>query len=86
MRAQHLKNYIERDKTFSIHHENIQALAIEIYKFINGLSRKIMNSVFHLKENNRYSLWNVYDLYSPEIWSIVLQTIKEHCEKYRNFI
>ena len=43
---------LERDKTFSIHHKNIQSLAIEIYKFVNGLSPEIMNSVFNLKENN----------------------------------
>ena len=55
---------LERDKTFSIHHKNIKSLAIEIYKFVNGLSPEIMNSVFHLKENNRYSLRNVYELSS----------------------
>ena len=55
---------LERDKTFSIHHKNIQSLAIEIYKFVNGLSPEIMNSMFNLKENNRYSLRNVYELYS----------------------
>ena len=55
---------LERDKTFSIDHKNIQSLAIEIYKFVNGLSSEIMSSVFYLKENNRYSLRNVYELYS----------------------
>ena len=55
---------LERDKTFSIHHKNVQSLAIEIYKFVNDLSPEIMNSVFNLKENNRYSLRNVYELYS----------------------
>ena len=55
---------LERDKTFSIHHKNIQSLAIEIYKFVDGLSPEIMNSVFNLKENNRCSLRNVYELYS----------------------
>ena len=54
---------LERDKTFSIHHKNIQSLAIEIYKFVNGLSPEIMNSVFNLKGNNRYRLRNVYELY-----------------------
>ena len=29
---------LEIDKTFSIHHKNIQSLAIEIYNFVNGLS------------------------------------------------
>ena len=54
---------LKRDKTFSIHHKNIQSLATEIYKFVNGISPEIMNSVFNLKENNRYSLKNVYELY-----------------------
>ena len=55
---------IERDKTFSVHHKNIQSLAFEIYKFVNDLSPEKMNSVFNLKENNRYNLRNVYELYS----------------------
>ena len=55
---------LERDKTFSIHHKNIQSLAIEIYKFLNGLSPEIMNSMFNLNENNQYSLRNVFELYS----------------------
>ena len=55
---------LERDKTFSIHHKNIQSLAIEIYKFVNGLSPEIMNSMFNLNENNQYSLRNVFELYS----------------------
>ena len=55
---------LEKDGTFSIHLRNIQSLAIEIYKFVNGLSPEIMNSVFHLTENNQYSLRNVYELYS----------------------
>ena len=51
----------ERNKTFSIHHKNIQSLAVEIYKFVNGLSPEIMRSVFHVKETNRYCLRNVYE-------------------------
>ena len=31
---------------------------------MNGLCPEIMNSVFNLKENNDYSLRNVYELYS----------------------
>ena len=58
------EEFLERDKIFSIHHKNIQCLAIKDYKFVNGLSPKIISSVFHLKENNRYSLRNVYELYS----------------------
>ena len=87
-----LEKLLERDRTFSIHHKNIQSLAIEICKFVNCLSPVIVNTV--LEENNRYSLRNVYELYSrnprtvkcdtktisylpPKIWSIVPRTIKE---------
>ena len=35
-----------------------------MYKFVNVLSPEIMSSVFNLKEKNRYSLINVYELYS----------------------
>ena len=36
----------EKDSSFSIRHRNIQALAIEIFKFLKGLSPQIMNDVF----------------------------------------
>ena len=47
---------LERDETISIHHKNDQSLAIELYKFLNGYSPEIINSLFHLKENNRKGL------------------------------
>ena len=39
---------LKKDRSFSIHHRNIQCLAIEIYKFFHGLSPSIMKNVFHL--------------------------------------
>ena len=41
---------LNRDSSFTIHSRNIQALAIEFYKVVNGLSPKIMNQVFPLKD------------------------------------
>ena len=65
--------YSEQSSTFdkiTIRHKNIQSLAIEIYKFVNGLSPEIINSVFNLKENSRYSLRNVYELYSRNLRTV----------------
>ena len=36
---------VEKDKSFSIFHKNIQSLAIEIYKFLNNLSPCIMKNI-----------------------------------------
>ena len=38
-----------KDSPFSIDHRNIQTFAIEIFKFLNGMSPQIMNEVFQLK-------------------------------------
>ena len=38
-----------KNGSFSILQRNIQTLAIEIFKFLNGLSPKIMSEVFHVK-------------------------------------
>ena len=66
----------------SIHHRNIQTLAIEIIKFLNGLSAQIMNHVFQDDLRNKNELYSrnlkieAYGTDSvlfmaPKIWSIV---------------
>ena len=53
-----------RDNSFSIHERNIQSLAIENYKFLNGLSPSFLNTVFHKNISNSYDLRNHKELYS----------------------
>ena len=48
---------VEGDKTFSIHHKNIQSLFIEIYNFLVRHDEQR----FSFKENNRFSLRNAYE-------------------------
>ena len=53
-----------KDNSFSIHERNIQSLAVEIYKFLNGLSPSFLNNVFHKNISNSYDLRNHKKLYS----------------------
>ena len=47
-----------KDNSFSIHERNIQSLAKEIYKFLNGLSPSFLNNVFHKNISNSYDTRN----------------------------
>ena len=55
---------LDKDGSFSIHHRNIQSLAVEIYKFFHGLSPSIMSQVFKLNSPLPYHLRNSNELYS----------------------
>ena len=55
---------LRKDNSFSTHERNIQSLAIEIYKFLNGLSPSFLNNVFHKNISNSYDLRNHKELYS----------------------
>ena len=49
---------LQIDKSYNIHHKNIQTLAIELYKLKNNLSNQIMQGDFSkmskLKISNRF--------------------------------
>ena len=82
--------YFKKDQSFSIHHRNIQSLAIELYKFFHGLSPRITKNVFHFNTNIPYNLSIIYSRNSktvkygtetisylaPKIWSLVPSAIK----------
>ena len=53
-----------KDISSSIHERNIRSLAIETYKFLNGLSPSFLNNVFHKNISNSYDLRNHKGLYS----------------------
>ena len=47
---------LNKDNSVSIHHNNIHALAIEMYKVANDMSSDIMNGVFKLRNTPHYNL------------------------------
>ena len=83
-----LKSYGQND----CHTKNLQTLMTEVYKFNNGLSPPIMNSVFH-KRNINYDLRNHRKFHlshkntskyetetvsykAPQIWQTLTEEIK----------
>ena len=54
---------LRKGNFFSIHERNIQSLAIEICKFLNGLSPSYLNKIFHKCISNSYDLRNHKELY-----------------------
>ena len=48
---------LEKGKSVTIHHRNLQTLAYEIFKVKNNMAPEILTEIFPQKENN-YSLRN----------------------------
>ena len=53
----------ENGSSFSIHHRNIQSLAIEIYKFLHGLSPAIIDDIIKLNSFRTNNLRTRQELY-----------------------
>ena len=53
-----LQELLDLDNSVSIHHKNLQCLAIELYKIFNGISPDIMKDVFPLNTSSNYDIRN----------------------------
>ena len=61
---------MNKDNSVSIHIRNIQRLATEMFKFYNGLSPPLMNSIFKLKAENSYNVRQVSEFSRPMVKSV----------------
>ena len=83
---------LEKDNSVSIHHRNVQKLAIEIYKVLHGFSPPILNHIFVPILCPYYFCWNdslqrqrvnfvrhgtgSISFLGPKIWDLVPSNIK----------
>ena len=61
---------LETDNSVLVHFQNVKALAIELYKVVNGFSPDIMKDVFPLNENLCYNTRNKRTLNSSNIRTV----------------
>ena len=61
---------LNKDSSVPIHIRNIERLAIEMFKFYNGLSPPLMNNIFKLREENPYNLRHLSEFSRPMINSV----------------
>ena len=60
---------LDKDKSVSVHHKNIQVFATEIYKAVNSLAPTIMNTIFEIKDIE-YNLRDKFNFKSRRINSV----------------
>ena len=65
-----MKDLFEKDNCVSIHHKNLQALAVEMFKVHTKTSPEIMKEVFLVKKQGNYDLRNQTDFIIPQVKSV----------------
>ena len=64
------EDLLTKDGSFSVHHYNIQILAIELYKVYNNISQTIFGELL-TGNNNGYYLRSKSDFVIPQIWTVL---------------
>ena len=81
-----------KDRSFTIHHRNLQRLAIEMYKVYNNLSPELMHYIFpettntyNLRNKNPFAGRNIHSVYhgtetisyrGPKTWLLIPEEIR----------
>ena len=45
---------LQRNRSVSIHHKNIQTLTIEVFKLVNNICPPVMKTFFDFRENRKF--------------------------------
>ena len=61
---------LNKDNSVSVHIRNICRLAIELFRFYDGLSPPLINNIFKLRTENPYNLRKVSILSRPMVKSV----------------
>ena len=64
------QDLFEKDNSVSIHHKNLQALVVEMFKVHTKTSPEIMQEVFLVKEQGNCNLRNQADFVIPQVKSV----------------
>ena len=64
------EDLLKKDNSVSIHHKNLQALAIEMFKVYTKTSPEIMQEVFQVKKQGNYNLRNQKKFVIPQVKSV----------------
>ena len=59
-----------KDGSVSIHHQNLQKLAVEMFKVSRGLSPEIVNELFQFREQILYELRQGPQFQIPWVYSV----------------
>ena len=74
------EDILSKGKSVTVHQRNLQILATEMYKILNGLSPDIMQDIFETK-SNYYDTRKAPTFFSrniaPKIWNLVPKEIKQ---------
>ena len=68
---------LTKDNSVSIHHSNIHALAIEMYKVANDMSADIMNEVFKLK-NTPIIIYGIHHIFLQAQSMVSITELNQH--------
>ena len=70
---------LNKDRSVSIHHRNLQYLATEMYKVKNNMCPEIFKELFQVRQNNTYNLRSL-----PEFIVLTFRTVYNEAESISN--